>query len=344
MTNFNDVSLLNGSFTEVLAEYSKNIPSKYIKEALAKDLSELFSFLNCSELSLLTPEMMTRYRDHITALFAPEAPEPGNESIDFNPREKEERPREVRNKFGNVGRFFAYLAKKGHIKVNPAHVLLDPNRIVKKKSNSNGNSPHVSPQNKKNFELTEETKLLILDSIDDTTLAGASQKAIMTLMVNLPLRPMDFVNLRRNQIERSGRYNNLVIPSKEGMPRKLPLHFPVKKAIETYFHLCSAEGIFINQDDFIFSAIENNSHNGNGNSNYGNRKISHDSGLRKKLDLYSLEQMINRCLKRAQINHQVVLSPWKTVFNFKKSPRPFEAEHSQHGRRPQFNRRPSYGE
>jgi site-specific recombinase XerD len=176
--------------------------SEETRRAYRRVIKEFFLFVEGIHPSLVTPEHILAWRDHLRA---------GRRSAT------------VSFKLTVVRSFFEYLRAAGHVQLNPAST-----RLV---------SPPAASDEMKGRALTAKEVRYLLSGPDRSKPVGARDYALMLVMLRLGLRVSEACSLKASSVRWSHGRWTVRLKVKGGRERTLPLPQEVRAAIDEYLRL-----------------------------------------------------------------------------------------------------------
>ncbi|MCM1991135.1 tyrosine-type recombinase/integrase [Oceanirhabdus seepicola] len=140
--------------------------------------------------------------------------------------------------------------------------------------------------NKETEFLTLEESKRLIESIDDRTILGMRNKAILSLAITTALRKSEIINIKFKDIKKIHGYDVIEVIRKGNKKDIVKIQANVLNLITTYINNTN-RSFENNENDYLFI----------GHSRNGKNK--------KKLDPSTLNYMIKKCCERAGINKKI---------------------------------------
>lgn len=145
-------------------------------------------------------------------------------------------------------------------------------------------------RNKSTEFLTEEEAKALIASIDDTTVLGLRNKAILSLAITTALRKSEMINIRIKDVKRYDEYEVIEVRRKGGKLDMVKLQPRVKELIDRYLKATDRSP---EEDGERYLFIGHSTNNQNGEKldpstlNYMIKKAAEKCGINKKLKVHS---------------------------------------------------------
>lgn len=207
MNNFPAVFLKDGEKTwqRVLEFFTAQISNDNTRRAYLQAVKQYITFLDKHNLSLKTANPV------VIATYI--------KSLKISPAS-------IKQHLAGIRVLYDYLVTKGELPYSPAISVKGPKHIVRK-----GKTPVLT---------AEETRRL-LDSIDETTVLGARDKALIALMVYSFARIGAVLNLKSKDYYHMGKRSFIRLIEKGGKFHEVPVHHNSQEYLDAYLKLAKID-------------------------------------------------------------------------------------------------------